>query len=255
MKRLLWIFVVVLVSAHGSSVNARAVQDRLVVRPRRIVLVRSAKIAKQFPHRKTATLTYPIISGLRDLALLRRIRGLLDLKNIFDYSLQEYREDSWLSEFSYTVNYNCDFLFDITFDQNGVAAYPDDQTKHFLINLKTGRVISATDAFLSESFGSLAELVNEKLQAELREIVSQAKQRTDLEASESQGIADAFEQMKFETANLNDFQVGEKGITFLYDAGLPHVMEAFEPKGRYFFSYSELQRYINRGGPLGQFVR
>ena len=52
-----------------------------------------------------------------------------------------------------------------------------------------------------------------------------------------------------------DFQVGEKGITFLYDAGLPHVIEAFEPEGRYFFTYSELQRYINRGGPLGQFVR
>ena len=255
MKRLILIFPVLFVCAYGSSVNAGVVQDRLIVKPRRIVLVRSAKIAKQFPHRKTATLTYPIISGLRDQATLRRIRGLLDFKNIFDYSLQEYREDSWLSEFSYTVNYNRNFLFDITFDQNGVAAYPDDQSKHFLINLKTGQVISATDTFLSESFGPLAELVNEKLQAELKEIVSQAKQRTDLEASESQGIADAFEQMKFEPANLNDFQVSEKGITFLYDAGLPHVMEAFEPEGRYLFTYSELQRYINRGGPLGQFVR
>jgi hypothetical protein len=255
MKRLILIFLVVFVCAYGGSVNAGAVQDRLIVKPRRIVLVRSAKIAKLFPHRKTATLTYPIISGLRDTAILRRIRGLLDFKNIFDYSLQEYREDSWLSEFSYTVNYNRKFLFDITFDQNGVAAYPDDHSKHFLINLKTGRVVSATDAFLSESFGPLAELVNEKLQAELKEIVSQAKQRTDLEASESQGIADAFEQMKFEPANLNDFQVGENGITFLYDAGLPHVMEAFEPEGRYFFTYSELRRYINRGGPLGQFVR
>ena len=255
MKRLILIFPVLFVCAYGSSVNASAVQDRLIVKPRRIVLVRSAKITKQFPHRKTATLTYPTISGLRDPAILRRIRALLDFKNIFDYSLQEYREDSWLSEFSYTVNYNRNFLFDVTFDQNGVAAYPDDQSKHFLINLKTGQVISATDAFLSESFGPLAELVNEKLQAELKEIVSQAKQRTDLEASEPQSIADAFEQMKFEPANLNDLEVGEKGITFLYDAGLPHVMEAFEPEGRYFFTYSELQRYINRGGPLGQFVR
>lgn len=255
MKRLILIFLVVFVCAYGSSVNASVVQDRLIVKPRRIVLVRSAKIAKQFPHRKTATLTYPIISGLRDPAILRQIRSLLDFKNIFDYSLQEYREDSWLSEFSYTVNYNRNFLFDITFDQNGVAAYPDDQSKHFLIDLKTGRVIAATDAFLSESFEPLAELVNEKLQAELKEIVTQAKQRTDLEASEAQGVADALEQMKFEPANLTDFEVGEKGITFLYDAGLPHVIKAFEPEGRYFFTYSELQRHINRGGPLGQFVR
>jgi len=255
MKRLILIFLVVFVCAQGSSLNAISLQDRLIVKPRRIVLVRSAKIAKQFPHRKTATITYPIISGLRDPAILGRIRSLLDFKNIFDYSLQEYREDSWLSEFSYTVNYNHNFLFDITFDQNGEAAYPDDQSKHFLIDLKTGRVISATDAFLPESFGPLAELVNQKLQAELKEIVTQSKQRTDLEASEPQNIADAFEQMKFEPPNLNDFEVGEKGITFLYDAGLPHVMRAFEPEGRYFFTYSELQRYINRGGPLGQFVR
>ena len=61
--------------------------------------------------------------------------------------------------------------------------------------------------------------------------------------------------MKFGTENLDDFSVGAKGITFLYDAGLPHVIKAFEPEGRYFFSYSELTPYLNRTGPLGQFIR
>ena len=45
------------------------------------------------------------------------MRSLLDFKNIFDYSLKEYREDAWLAEFAYNVNHNSDYLLDITFTQ------------------------------------------------------------------------------------------------------------------------------------------
>lgn len=106
-----------------------------------------------------------------------------------------------------------------------------------------------------DKFGTLAALVDQKLQAELREISTEAKQTSNLEATESQSIVEALEQMKFGPENLEDFEVGAKGITFLYDAGLPNVIKAFEPEGRYFFSYSELTPYLNRTGPLGQFVR
>lgn len=259
MQRFILVFLSVLAFtaylAQPSRVSATVHQDRLIVRPRRIVLVRSAKVEKQFPDRKTATVIYPVISGLSDRAVLRRIRSLLDFKNIFDYSLQEYREDSWLSEFSYTVNYNRNSLFDITFDQNGVAAYPDGQSKHFLINLKNGRIVKAADAFLADKFGVLAALVDQKLQAELRETTAEAKRTSNLEATEFQSIVETLEQMKFGTENLEDFSVSARGITFLYDAGLPHAIAAFEPEGRYFISYSELAPYLKSTGPLGQFAR
>jgi hypothetical protein len=242
-------------AGQPSGISHSLPQDRLIVRPRRIVLVRSSEIANQFPERKTATVTYPVVSGLRDRAILGRVRSLLGFKNIFDYSLQEYREDAWLSEFSYIVNYNRNFLFDITFTQSGMAAYPDEQSKHFLINLKDGRIIKATDAFLEDKFGALASLVDQKLQAEIKQIQARAKQHSDLEVSDSQSIIEGLEQLRFGTENLDDFSVSNKGITFLYDAGLPHVVRAFEPEGRYFFSYSELTAYLNRSGPLGQFVR
>jgi hypothetical protein len=48
--------------------------------------------------------------------------------------------------------------------------------------------------------------------------------------------------------------VGRTGITFLYDAGFPHAIKAFEPQGKYFFTYAELKLYIKRDGPLGQFI-
>ncbi len=55
--------------------------------------------------------------------------------------------------------------------------------------------------------------------------------------------------------NLDDFSVGRMGITFLYDAGFPHVFKAFEPQGRYFFNYAQLKPYLKDDGPLGQFIR
>lgn len=259
MQRLILVFLSVLAfttyAGQASSLSASLPQDRLIVRPRKIVVVRSAKLAKRFPNRKTATVTYPVISGLSDRAVLLRIRSLLAFKNIFDYSLQEYRDDTWLSEFSYTVNYNRNFLFDITFTQYGQAAYPDDQSKHFLINLKDGQIVKAADAFPVDKFGALAALVDQKLQAELRAMAAEARRSPNLDASESQSIVEALEQMKFGRENLEDFSVGAEGLTFLYDAGLPHVITAFEPEGRYFFSFSELTPYLNRTGPLGQFIR
>ena len=65
---------------------------------------------------------------------------------------------------------------------------------------------------------------------------------------------EAQEPLKFTIENLDEFSVGAKGITFLYDAGYPHAIQAFEPIGEYFFSYSELKPFIRRDGLLGQFI-
>ncbi len=241
-------------SGQRNAARSNPSQDRVVVQRRRIVLVRSPRIAKAFPDRKTAVVSYPVISGLRDRAVLHRVRSLFDFKNIFDYTLQEYRDDSWLSEFDFIVNYNSNYLFDITFTQSGVGAYPDEQSKHFLIDLKTGRVIRATDVFLVDQLAILATLVDEKLQAEIKKMAEDI-QPSDLDAAESKSIVEGLQQLKFQVKDLDEFSVNNKGVTFLYDAGLPHVIQAFEPEARYFFAYSELKPFLNTKGPLGQFVR
>jgi len=186
---------------------------------------------------------------LSDAAVLRRVRSLLKFKNIFDYSLKEYREDAWLSEFSYVVNYNRNYLLDITFRQSGMAAYPDEQSKHFLINLKDGRIVKARDVFEAGKLDSLAALVNAKLQQEIKRIANENRSPNEKEL-----IDGAYDNLKFELTNIDEFSVGPRGITFLYDAGFPHVIKALEPGGRYFFSYAALREYIKRDGLLGQFV-
>lgn len=219
--------------------------DSAIVTPRRVVLVRS---------KKTATVTYPVISGLKDQAVLRRVQSLLQVKNVFDTSLEEYRQDTWLSEFTFKVNYNNKHILDITFTQDGVGAYPDTHTKHFAINLKTGSLIKASDVFEQTKLESLAAMVNSKLQSELRQIVKE-NSGPGSDAEDTRIIKESQDVLEFKPENLDDFSVGMKGLTFLYDAGYPHAIQAFEPNGRYFFSYSQLKPYIKRDGLLGQFVQ
>jgi hypothetical protein len=224
--------------------------DHVTIQRRRIVLVRPAKLAKQFPERKTAVVTYPIVGGLKNAVVLRRVRSTFEFKNIFDYSLKEYREDTWLFEFSYEVNYNKNYLLDITFRQSGMAAYPDEHTKHFLINLKDGRVVKARDAFAAGKMNALAAMVDRHLQEEIKRLKVEHK-----DPDEQEIVNSAYENLKFEAKDLDEFLVGPKGVTFVYDAGFPHVIQALQPDGHYFFPYEALRAFIKRDGPLGQFVR
>lgn len=86
------------------QVNAQTGTDRAIVRPRTVVIIRRGALIKDFPNKKRATVTYPIVSGLNDPQVLRRVQAILQIKNVFDSSIAEYRDDNWLEEFRYQVN-------------------------------------------------------------------------------------------------------------------------------------------------------
>jgi len=228
--------------------------DRVVITPRTIVIVRRGKLVKDFPEKRRATIKYPVVSGLSDANVLRRVRSILDVKNVFDTSVTEYREDNWLEEFGYQVNYNNDYILDITFTQSGSGAYPDTQTKHFAINTKNGNIIKAADAFDRAKMSQLFDVVKAKFNSELKQILVDLKE-SQSDPEDIRIAKEAQEALEFKLADLDDFSITGKGVTFLYDAGYPHVIQAFEPEGRYFFTYAQLKPFIKRDGPLGQFIR
>jgi hypothetical protein len=255
MRSLLLFLLVVLCSVQVDSAQAQSTPrpDRVNIKRQKLTIIRTGQVAKNFPDRRRATITYPVVSGLTDPAILRKVRAILTFKNIFDYSLKEYREDSWLEEFDYVLNYNDNYILDLTFTQVGSAAYPDSQSKNFAINLKTGAVINASDVFVTSKMDELARLVDAKLQAEVAELIKIVK--ADKTLDDPENVIDALQLLKFEVADLDKFSVGKDGITFLYDAGFPHVIEALQPDGRYLFEYSKLKPFIKQGGPLWQFVK
>ncbi len=251
---LLLLFTAPLGLSQVRQVAANAGTDRAVVRPRTVVIIRRGALIKDFPNKKRASVTYPVISGLKDAQVLGRVQAILKVKNVFDSSIAEYRDDNWLEEFSYKVNYNKNNILDITFTQDGSGAYPDTQTRHFAINLKNGNVIKASDVFVASSLPTLRTVLDGKLHSELKEILESLKDSKS-DPEDVRIASEAQEPQGYTIENLDDFEVGAKGITFLYDAGYPHVIQAFEPNGRYYFSYSELKPFIKRDGPLGQFIQ
>ena len=252
-RRLLALLPLLLLSLQQiEAQSVRLQSDKAIVTRKRLTIVRTGRVARDFPERRRATITYPLISGISNPVVLRKIKAILDFKNIFDYSLQEYRTDSWLDEFDYVVNHNGNYILDLTFTQSGMAAYPDSQSKHFSIDLRTGRVLKAEDVFLSTKLDELARLIDERLQNEIKELTKVVK--ADKSIDDPANVIEAYEQLKFEVANLSDFSVGRDGLTFLYDAGFPHVIEALQPDGQYKFTYAELKPFLKREGPLWQFV-
>ena len=236
-------------AGQAKPAKPRLTDDHAIIQRRRIVLLRNPKLSRNASYKERAIVVYPVVSGL-SASVLRRVRKVFDFKNIFDYSLKEYREDTWLDEFGYKVNHNSNYLLDITFSQSGSAAYPDDQTKHFLINLRDGSVVKPSDVFEAQKITQVVTIVDRQLQREIKACKEEEKDPADKEA-----VDDTYKDLKFQLKDLDDFSVGPKGITFLYDAGFPHVIRALEPAGRYFFSYSALKSFIKRDGPLGQFVQ
>ena len=233
-----------------SQSRSIACPDRVTIVTKQVLIVRKGKFARDVPSRRKATIRYPVVSGLRDRAVLLKVRSLVHFENVFDTSLREYREWNWLDEFDYSINHNADCILDLTFTQIGTAAYPDSQSKTLSINLKTGNVLKASDVFVEERFNELAKAVDEKLQVEVMELIKAAKGHED-----AASIVEALEELKFEVKNLNDFSISRDGVTFLYDVGFPHVHSGFEPEGRYLFSYSSLKPFIRPDGPIAKFVR
>jgi hypothetical protein len=233
---------------------ARAAGGATIQR-RQVVIVRRGELARQFPERRRAVVNYPEVSGIADPVVLRKVRALLAVKNVFDTSVAEYRRDAWLSEFNYKVNYNRRDILDISFWQEGAGAYPDTHHKHFAISLKTGELIKAADAFEPGSLARLAELANAKLRAEVAGIVAEVEKDKETDAEGKESLKEQLRELTFGVKELDEFEVSERGVTFLYDAGFPHVIQALQPVGRYFFSHAELSPYVRRGGPLGVFVK
>lgn len=236
---------------------ASAADERAVVRRNRVIIVRTGRLAREFPERRRAVVNLPVVSGLSDARVLRKVRAALDLKNVFQTSLAEYRADAWLQELDFKVNYNKRHILDISFWQTGMGAYPDTQHAHFAINLRTGDVLKAQDVFEPGGLYALAGMAHEKLRDESAKQVKVIEQDKELSANREslENLKDDLSRLAFGVEHLDNFMVGDAGVTFLYDAGFPHVIRAIQPDGRYFFTYAQLAPYIRRDGPLGVFVK
>ena len=240
------VFFIVAIFAFASVASAQS----LKVTPLKIVYRRAIK--KDFAHKKTFVVTRPKISGLSAI-LNRKIERAISFERVFDFNLKEEQtEIFWLDEAGYKTEFNRDGILAVALTMDGSGAYPSVYTKRVVVNVKTGLPVKPEDVFNVGKTTELVRRLNEQLQKAMKTAISEVKKDS---AEDGAMIAEMLSEKKFETEHLNHFTVSDKGATFYYDYGFPHVALALEPNGEFFLSYADLKIFIKPDGLLGKFVR
>ena len=132
----------------------------------------------------------------------------------------------------------------------GSGAYPSNYNKTVVVDTKTGNRITPQNAFTN-----LPKLTAKIKAAQKTEAAKAIKEiKADPENKDFDSF-DLFENAGYKAENLSEFAVDDKGVTFIFDYGFPHVVLALQPDGRYFFSWAEIKPFIKRDGLLAKFIR
>jgi hypothetical protein len=199
--------------------------------------------------KKTFTVRRPMVKASTP-ALSKKIQTAISYETVSDINIKEEMNDvQWLEDADYAVNYNKNGILDITLSVSGAGAYPSTFNRTVVIDTKTGKQVTAKDVFMD--LAGLAAKGKKAQEAEIKNSVAELK-KDEPDMEDPKGM---FESANFTIENLNTFSVSDRGVKFLYDYGFPHVAQALQPSGEYFFTWKELKRHIKPAGLFGRFVR
>jgi len=235
--------------------NKGAAEDKVIITEDSLtVKAPTAYDPKKF---EEVEISWPKVSGLKNPHVLKVLESALSLKSIFGFeeSLDDLRKliskgDSGIVSIGFDVNYNKHSLLDVNFWMETMGAYPSTVVVHRIIDLKTGEPLKIAEAFDESTLNKLLAKVIELKEVEEKEAIKNLEPEEDKE-----DILDRLQRAKYDLKDLKNFEVSNKGVTFLYDYEFPHVIRALQPSGRYFISFEELEPFINPNGPLGIFLK
>jgi len=200
--------------------------------------------------KKTFTVNYPKVKAA-NLLLSKKIETAIGYEQNKVINLkEEMGEYQWLEEADFTVGYNKNGVLSINLFVTGTAAYPTSLNKNIVVDLKTGSQVRPIDVFANIN-GLVAKLKAIQKQA-VKDGIEEIKKDPDFQQDKPE---DLFQYTDFKSINLEGFAVDDKGVTFFYEYGFPHVIKALEPNGNYFLTWGEIKPFIKQTGLLGRFIR
>lgn len=200
--------------------------------------------------KRTFTVTRPVVKASTP-ALSKKITAAVSPESVLELNIkEELGEMQWLEESDFETVYNKNGILCIRQWMTGTAAYPDSVTKYVVVDTKTG-----TKPTIQELFSDL-----DGLAAKLKKLQTAQVKKAILEIKKDPENADADPEQLFEstdlTANeLDQFSISADGVTFYYDYGFPHVLEALQPDGEFKLTWAELKPFIRPDGLLARFIR
>jgi hypothetical protein len=216
----------------------------VVITPRKTIYRRPKP---QYVFKKTFTVRRPVAKASTP-ALSRKITTAISPEKVLDLNVrEEMSEYQWLEEADYKVLFNQNGVLSLELWMVGTAAYPDSVTKRIVINIANGNKVRPGDVF--KDLPTLGRLVKKVQATEVATATREMKSDPDARPE------DLFAETNFTETDFDQFSVNAKGVTFYYDYGFPHVLEALQPAGEYHFSWAQMKPFVRSDGLLARFVR
>lgn len=201
-------------------------------------------------YKKTFTINYPKVRAATP-ALSKKIESAIGYQKVLGLNLkEELSEFQWLEEADFEVGYNNKGVLCITLSMDGTAAYPSGTSKTVVVDLKTGRRLMAADVFTNIT--GLTAKVRKAQKKEIADAIAEIKKDPENQEPNPETL---FQDTKFDAKDLEGFSVDEKGVTFKYNYGFPHVIQALQPDGNFFFSWTQLKPFIKYNGAFARLAR
>ena len=237
------ILLAILVAALSIGVTAQ----KVTITPKKITYIRKKP---NTDYRKTFAITYPKVKAATP-ALSKKIEAALSYEKSFDFKLaEEMSEIQWLENATYDAVFNYGKVLSINLNIEGSGAYPDSFTHTVVVDTSTGTVQTAAMVF--NDLEGLAAMVDKDLQRDIKQAITELRKDPEMKDPDP---ATLFEGKIFSETDLEGFSVDGKGVTFHFEFGFPHVIQAAEPSGYYFYRWDQIKKYLKPGGLLTPLAR
>lgn len=237
------VLLLVMVLALGSGITAQSV----VVTRKKVTYTRPKPITD---FKKTFVVNYPKVKAASP-AISRKIEAALSYEKAFAIDLKEdINETQWLEEADYKVVYNKNALLCVELSVQGTAAYPDGSTKFIVVDTRKGARVLPGEVFIY--IDGLVDMVKKAQKKEIADAITEIKNNKDWEEPEPEHL---FETADFTMDNLKGFSIADRGVTFHYDYGFPHVIEGMQPDGEFTFTWAQMKPFVRVNSVLGRLVR
>lgn len=200
--------------------------------------------------KKTFTVVRPVVKAATP-AISRKITASVSPENVLGLNIkEELSEYQWLEEANFKTMYNKEGVLCIQSWMMGTAAYPDSVTKYAVVDLKSGKRVTVSDVFTN--LDRLAAKLKKMQQAEVNAAIAEIRKDPENAGADPEEL---FADTDLTANDLGQFSVAADGVTFYYDYGFPHVIQALQPDGEFKLRWRDLKAYIRSDGLLARFLR
>ena len=242
--RIIPLFIVLCILAIAGAGYAQSVD----LTAKKVVYKRPKPISEG---KESFTINYPKIKAATP-ALSKKIEAAISYSSVLGINVKEEQTDvQWLESADYSVEYNANGILSIELSMEGSGAYPSSTTKRVVVDLKTGTRAKPSAAFVN--LPGLLSMVRKAKEKEVADAIIELKKDKEGATEDPESIFKMADE--YQKVSLDEFSVDENGVVFYHDYDFPHVIQALQPDGKFFFTWAELKPYIKPGGLLARAAR